>query len=242
MKAAQFSLRQLLTASLVCAIVFGIAAPVLRVLAPNKALGLAVAIAGWVAGFALGSIVSALRRRKSEDRAGELLFRFVATSRGLAVLYMALLAPTLIFACETPRQNVWSITSLVLNSLMYGLVEGFVVQNQFAFRECGIVFLGNQFFPYEQIQSFAWGRTRLILTIERAKTGEHVPQPDKHYIRIPSKKREAVASVLATHGVAGPRWSDAMAKEPRHFPILKWYRRKPGQSDGDKPSAGAATQ
>ncbi len=166
MKSVQFNLRQLLTAVLICSIVFAISAPFLRLFPEKRQIWMGLTLVAGATAFCLALLRLVYKRHQLEIAAGKILLplhqpprsvgRVLAFAAALEVLIIATMAiggtdsigtfiPMLLAVCVAPT---WSKVCI--------LYAWHIGEETLELCENGVIVGGLKLYAWRQVISHAW--------------------------------------------------------------------------------------
>lgn len=199
MRSAQFSLREMLAATVACAILLGIATPLLRWLPFDRSIRLGVGLVAGVAAFALEVLPFAFRRQRFEAAAGKSLLQvgrlppWACMIGACAVLLIVVIVAVLTLLISTALGAVdFAIMAAFAGSLFAQFLRG-TRWPVLEICENGIILAEHGFVAWRQVRAYSWGAVgtppRLVLWL----------QTGRDFIKIPPDKRDEVESLLVAH-------------------------------------------
>jgi hypothetical protein len=196
MKSVQFNLRQLLTAVLVCSVVFAISAPLLRQLPEQRVIWMGLALGAAAAAFCLAMLRLVLKRQRFEAAAGKIHLQLRQPPRGAGVIlafaaaielliiaamalggggFIGTIAPVLLAVCVAPT---WSRAAI-----LYAWDIG---ENTLELCEHAMIVGGLGYYPWGKVKSYAWSEARcppvLWLVLDDRVLGAVVALPERQEI------------------------------------------------------------
>lgn len=164
MKPAQFSLRQLLVVSWACAILFAIAAPMVRPLSVELLVWFSLAILAGIVTFTLTSVWLALRRQKTEQSTGRILLQVMSWSRFNGVMpptvlvFSVLMIAVAQLSASGAATAIYPAATAVLCGLVLAGICWLARSHQLEICENGLIVNGLVYYEWARVKRYAWSR------------------------------------------------------------------------------------